>query len=107
MTFDRVETGMIKYIQEEIASKAPTYMKFLIYTGTFLGTAKFEHVFEKVKDNTIIQSLGVIDENNDIDIESLYDAARKAMSKVGSVEYMGIKFNEADVDSLYNYIKRS
>lgn len=44
---------------------------------------------------------------NEFDIDSLYDAARKAMSKVGSVEYMGIKFNEADVDSLYNYIKRS
>ena len=44
---------------------------------------------------------------NEFDIDSLYDVARKAMSKVGSVEYMGIKFNEADVDSLYNYIKRS
>lgn len=107
MTFDRVKDGMMKYIQEEIANKAPTHMKFLIYTGTFLGTSKFECIFEKMKDNVIIQSLGVIDEDDNIDIESLYEAARKAMSKVGTVEYMGIRFNESDIDSLYTYIKRS
>lgn len=107
MTLEKVEHGMIKYIQEEIANKAPTHMKFLIYTGTFLGTAKMECIFNKLKDHVIIQSLGVIDDNDEIDLDNLYNAARKAMDKVGTVEYMGIRFNESDVDSLYNYIKRS
>lgn len=107
MTYERVETGVIKYIQDEIANKAPGHIKFLIYAGTFLGTTKFETMFNELKDNVIIKSLGVIDEHDDIDIDSLYCAAKKSMEKVGTVEYMGIKFNEGDVDSLYNYIKRS
>lgn len=107
MTFERVKDGMMKYIQEEIANKAPTHIKFLIYTGTFLGTAKFDCILEKLKDNIIIQTLGVIDEDDDIDIEALYEAAKKAMGKVGTVEYMGIRFNDSDVDCLYNHIKRS
>ena len=107
MKLDKVEQGLIKYIQEEIANKAPTHMKFLIYTGTFLGTAKMECIFDKLKDHVIIQSLGVIDDNDEIDLETLYSAARKAMDKVGTVEYMGIRFNESDIDSLYSYIKRS
>ena len=107
MTFDRVKNGMMKYIQEEIAEKAPAHMKFLIYTGTFLGTSKIENIFEKMKDNVIIQSLDIIDEDNEIDIETVYEAARKAMNKMGSVEYLGIRFNESDVDCLYNHIKRS
>lgn len=107
MTYDRVETGVIKYIQEEIASKAPGHIKFLIYAGTFLGTTQFEAMFKDLKENVFIKSLGVIDENDDIDVESLYCAAKKAMEKVGTVEYMGIKFNVNDVESLYTHIKHS
>jgi hypothetical protein len=107
MKLENVETGLMKYIQEEIAGKAPTHIKFLIYTGTFLGTSKMQTIFDTLKENIIVKSLGVIDEDDDIDLENLYCAAKKAMEKVGTVEYMGIRFNCTDVDSLYNYIKRA
>ena len=106
MTFNQIETGLMKYIQNEIAAKAQGPMKFIIYTGTFLGTIRFEEMFNQYKDHPLIKSLGVIGENEEIDVETLYSAMKRAMETIGTFEYMGIKFNMSDVDSLYNYIRR-
>lgn len=107
MKFHQVETGLMKYIQEEIAAKAPSHLKFIIYAGTFLGTVKFEDMFEQYKDHPLIKALGVIHEDGDIDVDTLYVAMKKAIDKMGTFDYMGITFDEEDVNSLYNHIKRS
>ena len=106
MTFNQVEVGIINYINNEIAIKAQGPMKFIIYTGMALGTPKLEEMFIQYKGHPIIKALGIIGEDDEIDIDKLYTAMKKAISKVDTFEYMGIRFNERDVDSLYNYIRK-
>lgn len=106
MTFNQVEVGIVNYINNEIAIKAQGPMKFLIYTGMALGTPKLEEMFVQYKSHPMIKALGVIDESDDIDIDKLYSAMKKAISKVDTFEIWGIRFNERDVDSLYNYIRK-
>lgn len=43
--------------------------------------------------------------NDEIDDEVLYEAISEAMSKQGSIELMGVKFTNADVNKLYETIK--
>ena len=55
--------------------------------------------------NPIILQLDIIDENGDIDIDTLEDVMHKAMEKTGKFEFMGIIFNDDDVSSLFKHIR--
>lgn len=76
----------------------------LLYAGVALATPKMEEMFNQYKDNSIIQALEIVREDGTINVDALYNAMKHAMNKMGTVEYMGIKFNSDDVDKLYNYI---
>lgn len=103
MKLTDIELGVIDYIHQEIAAKATGLTKFLIYTGSFLGAAKGEKLIAQYL--PILQQMDLIDEEGDIDIEALYNAAKQGIKQSGSFEYKGIIFDEKDIDKLYNYIK--
>lgn len=44
-------------------------------------------------------------EGDEVDIDTLYSALAEAMSAQGSVEILGIKLTNADVNKLYSMIK--
>lgn len=44
-------------------------------------------------------------EGDEVDIDTLYSALAEAMSAQGSVEVLGIKLTNADVNKLYSMIK--
>ena len=44
-------------------------------------------------------------EGDEFDIDTLYSALAEAMSAQGSVEILGIKLTNADVNKLYSMIK--
>lgn len=98
-----VELGAMNYIQQEIAAKATGFTKFLIYTGSFLGATKGEKLI--AQHLPFLQKMDLIDEEGNIDIESLYNAAKQGIKQSGSFEFKGIIFDENDIDKLYNYIK--
>ena len=103
MKLTDIELGIIEYIQNEIAVKATGVLKFLIYTGSFLGATKGEKLIAQYL--PILKNMALIDEEGNIDIEALYDAAKLGIKQSGSFEFKGIIFDEKDIDKLYNYIK--
>lgn len=99
-----IELGTAEYIQQEIASKATGPLKFLIYTGTFLGASMLEKNVQKY--SGLLKQMEVLNDQGDIDIDKLYNAAKQGIQKSGSFEYKGIIFSENDIDKLYSFIKR-
>lgn len=104
MELMKVEQGLLAYINNELIAKATGTTKFLLYAGVALATPKMEEMFNQYKDNSIIQALEIVRGDGTINVDALYNAMKHAMNKMGTVEYMGIKFNSDDVDKLYNYI---
>ena len=49
----------------------------------------------------------LVDSKNNVDLDALYNHGKSAIQKSGQFEFMGIIFNETDVDKLYDYIKRA
>ena len=47
----------------------------------------------------------MFDENNNVDIDTVYNMAKTAVQKSGQFTLYGIIFNENDIDRLYAYIK--
>lgn len=105
MKLSQIQIGIANYIQAEIADKANGIKKFTVYAGTFLILAKMEKITSSLTQNPLIIQLGIIDENGDIDIDTLEDVMRKAMEKTGKFEFMGIIFNGEDINSLFRHIK--
>lgn len=105
MKLSQLQIGMANYIQTEIADKATGVKKFTVYAGTFLILAKIEKITNVLMQNPIILQLDIIDENGDIDIDTLEDVMHKAMEKTGKFEFMGIIFNDDDVSSLFKHIR--
>ncbi len=99
-----IEIGTMEYIQQEIASKATGPLKFLIYTGTFLGTGMIEQYINKYSD--VLKTMQIIDEEGNIDIDKLYNASKQGIKQSGSFEFKGIIFDEKDIDKLYSFIKK-
>lgn len=102
MKLTDIELGVMNYIHQEIAAKATGLTKFLIYTGSFLGATKGEKLITRYL--PMLQNMDLIDEEGNIDIEALYNAAKQGIKQSGSFEFKGIIFDEKDIDKLYNYI---
>ena len=101
VSLEQVQTGVLGFVEKEIATKATGFKKFGIYF--VMPTIK-----KSVSDYLIkIQSFmpDLFDENGNIDLDKFYNLAKDAIRKSGQFEFMSIIFNEMDIDRLYNYIK--
>lgn len=106
MKIGEVELGLLDYINKELAPKATGIQKFLMYTGASLGAGKLEQMFHQYKDHPVMKALDVVSDTEDIDIDKLYTAMKQAIKQVGKVEFMGILFDEKDIDTIYKYLKK-
>ena len=98
---EQVQAGVLNFIEKEIASKAVGVKKFGIYF--LLPTIKNKVVTYLSSVKGLVPEL--FDENNNIEIDKVYGFAKDAIKKSGQFEFMGIIFNETDVDKLYSYIR--
>lgn len=101
ITTQQLQIGITNYIENEIAPKAVGVRKFGVYF--MLPTIK-NKVEEYVNSFKSIMP-DIIDKDGNIKLELLYSTSKSAIQKSGQFEYLGIIFNEMDIDKLYTYIK--
>lgn len=51
--------------------------------------------------------MGCFDDNGNIDLDAVHSRAVEAMRRCDNVEIAGVRFREADVTALRDYIERS
>lgn len=101
VNLEQIQMGILEFVEKEIASKAVGFKKFTIYF--FMGSIKRTIANYLLKLKEFIPDL--FDENSDVDVDKFYSLAKDAIKKSGQFEFMGIIFNETDIDKLYSYIK--
>lgn len=102
VTVQQVERGIINYAEQEIAVKATGFNKFAIYFIIPSINKKVESLISKAYENEITKQY--FDADGNIYLENIYADAKRAIERSGKFEFMGIIFNETDVDKLYKYI---
>lgn len=105
VTVEQVQAGLIKYIDSEIAPKATTAAKFMIY---FVTPSIVKGVVAKINDikkSNLMPDL--FDESGNIVIDEVYARAKEAMKKTGKLYIDGLNYfaDEVDLERLYNLIK--
>ena len=109
VTYNQVVNGMTKYIDQEIINKIQGWQRWALGAGAGIIMTKGANIFNTLKANPIIKMLDVIDENDMIDIDTIYTEIRKQAEKspaTFNAPMIGtITLTKDDVDKLYSLIK--
>jgi hypothetical protein len=76
--------------------------------GLKIGIArrKLQDVVSTYINSSGAKTLGLVDENGYIDIDTIYQSACDSMSQCGHIDVGGITFKEADLQRLYSIMQR-
>ena len=107
INLEQAQLGLLSFVDNEIGKKAVGWQKFATYFGMFAFKNKINKMLLSFKDNPLIKEIGIFDEDNNIDIDMLYNYSKEAIKHSGQFTLMGIIFNESDIDKLYEYLKNT
>lgn len=109
VTLNQVQNGVVKYIDNELIPNINGWQKWVF--GALASTAmlKTTNIFNALKENPLVKMLEIIDENDNIDIDTIYREFMKQAQK-GAVTFDvpmigAMTLNHTDVEKLYRYIK--
>ena len=103
VNIERVQIGLMNFIEEEIAKKAVGANKFITYMAMPIIQKKVEKTILSFSENELTKDM--FDENHNIDIDVVYNMAKNAIRKSGQFSVYGVILNETDIDKLYAYIR--
>ena len=101
VNLEQIQKGITLFVEKEIAPKATGIKKFGIYFMLPTIQKTVANYLTKIKE--FMPDL--FDENENVKLDEFYNQAKSAVQKTGQFEFMGIIFNESDIDKLYTYIK--
>lgn len=109
VTISQVQLGFTKYVDDEIIGKISGLEKWIIGAYVGLAARKSVELFNQLKDNPAVKMLGVIDEDDLIDIDLLYEEFKNQAKEHGAVTFNvpiigALTLNSSDIDKLYNCI---
>ena len=109
VTYNQVVNGMSKFIDQEIINKIQGWQKWVLGTGAGIMLSKGTNIFNELKIHPMIKMLGIVDENDMVDIDVIYTELKKQAEK-GAITFDApmigtITLTKDDVDKLYHLIK--
>ena len=75
--------------------------------GVYFMLPRVDKMVDKYYNQAVNNPLfaDMFDENGNVDIDAVYDAAKTAMDRMGQIEMYGFRFGRNDIDMLYDYIR--
>ena len=111
VTSKQIVEGVAEYASKNIMPKLEPTQQFL--AGIALGVAggKADGLLRTLAQQPMIAALGVVRDNGEVDLDTLYAAASAQMERQGSlpldIPIIGrLTFNRGDLDELYRTICR-
>lgn len=110
VTIKQIGQGVAAYLDAELMPQFPAQgiEKVLAGTAISLLIRRSEKILESYKDNKIIQMLGIMDEEGNVDVDVLTEELKKNISSDGvkiEVPIIGkMTFHKDDVNKLNEYI---
>lgn len=102
------QNGIVKYIDRELLPKLSGWQKWAFGALSGMWVSNITNTFNKLKQNALVSSLGVIDDHDMIDIDKLYGEFHKQAEKGAvTIQIPGIgplTLDQSDVEKLYQYI---
>ena len=110
ITIDQAMRGVVRFIDTEILPHLPTGKGIGAGIAVALIMDGGKERILALRENPVVQMMGVMDETGNINIDRLYNAVRpKCEQRLPvSIPFIGeLTFDQNDVDKLYRYIKEA
>ena len=108
VSIDKIQAGITAFLENEIVAKMSGWQKWVFGAGLGLAMNHTQDIFTALKNNPLVQMMGVIQPDGTVDLDSLYREIKKqAMQGPAVIAIPGvpaITLYDADVDKLYQYI---
>lgn len=106
--YNQVVNGVTRYIDSEIVPKVNGFSKLAVAVVLAGAVKNAGNTVEQIKTMPIIKMTGLIDEENMVDIETIYEELRKQVEREPiSMVLPGVgkvTFTHDDVDKMYSHI---
>lgn len=104
----QVQTGIERYIDNEILARIPDWRKWVLGAGASRMLSRSTEIFNELKLNPIVTAMGVIDDQDMIDIDTIRAEFAKQAQR-GAITFniplMGaLTLDSGDIDKIYNAI---
>lgn len=107
-SYVQVINGVAKYVDTEIVNNINGWQKWVVGGAIGVALTNSTNIFNQLKQNEIVKMLGIIDNEDRIDVDKIYRELKKQAQKSSAtfdVPMIGvITLTEKDVDVLYNFI---
>lgn len=110
VSVDKIEKGVANYLDAELMPQLEknSLEKVMVGTVASLLIRKTGTIIEGYKDNKLVQMLGIMDEEGNVDVDTLVTELKKNITKEGvkvDIPVLGtLTFHKDDIDKLYDYI---
>lgn len=106
----QVVRGISEYLDNEIVYKISGWQRWVVGAGLGVSLNRSTEIFNELKKNEIVKTLGLIDNDDKIDVDTIYKELVK-QAKKGAITFDlpmigSITLNEKDVNKLYDYIRQ-
>ncbi|MCQ2242122.1 hypothetical protein [Treponema sp.] len=110
-TIVSVIAGMKEFFDEELVMKLSGLGKWIVGAGISMYMDNAVNTFNELKENPLIKGLGIIHEDDTIDIDTLYAKMKEQAQIHGAVTFNmpmigAMTFRPEDLDHLYMDIKK-
>lgn len=105
----QLTAALSEYIDRElmpIGATLDSVEQFMFYFKMGIAKRKVDGIVKNAFTRGKATMFGVVDDNGDIDVDTLYQSASDAMSQTRQIEIAGITFREGDLQKLYGIIQR-
>ena len=109
MYFDRVVNGIVKYLDREVYVGMNDWQEMLARIAVSRIIGNRDALRNAVVSNPFVKTFGIVDENGDVDVDSLVRDIKEQIERKGKFEvsipmFGRFAFTSADVDKLYRTI---
>lgn len=109
MDFENVLKGIEKYICKEMYKGLTDWQQFMAEIAVSRVVNRSQKLKETLQNNAIIQMLGIMDEQGNVDVDGLIHEIKHKIEEKGSLSFSlplfgSFCFKPSDVDVLHRYI---
>lgn len=104
ISLSKISQVLPEFVDTRLMPSAPSTMKWLLGGSTFLILHQADTLIGKYL--PMLKQVGIVDENNKVDIEVASGFINSAFDKSGTVEYLGFKFDKSDGEALINIMEK-
>ena len=103
-SLSKISQVLPEFVDTRLMPSAPSTMKWILGGSTFLILHQADTLIGKYL--SVLKQVGIVDENNKVDIEVAKGFINSTFDKSGTVEYLGFKFDKSDGEALINIMEK-